>query len=154
MDLLLCQIKEEKHILIREIDNMASKLDEFKEFIKKHPLLKQEVASKKKTWQELYEDYVLLGEEGFDLEEEKEKKESKNEDVKSEAKASSQTEDLIKNIMNYVKKIDPDQVTKTVTSIQKVLELIGSFGAGSASTALAKKSTGDPLFDKRFDEWY
>ena len=78
----------------------------------------------------------------------------KNEDVKSEVKASSQTEDLIKNIMNYVKKIDPDQVTKTVTSIQKVLELIGSFGAGSASTALAKKSTGDPLFDKRFDEWY
>lgn len=56
--------------------------------------------------------------------------------------------------MGYIKKIDPDQVTKTVTSIQKVLELISGFGAGASSSALAKKSTGDPLFDRRFDEWY
>ena len=40
---------------------MESKLDEFKAFIKKHPLLKQDVISKKKTWQELYEDFVLIG---------------------------------------------------------------------------------------------
>ncbi|MBE6137290.1 MAG: hypothetical protein E7176_02720 [Erysipelotrichaceae bacterium] len=127
---------------------MSAKLDEFKEFIKRHPLLKQEVLSKKRTWQELYEDYVLLGEEAF--EDEKEEVEVK-EPVK---KKDSSTEDLIKNIMGYVKKINPDQVTKTVTSIQKVLELIGSFGAGASTQALAKKSTGDPLFDKRFDEWY
>jgi len=127
---------------------MSAKLDEFKEFIKRHPLLKQEVLSKKRTWQELYEDYVLLGEEAF--EDEKEEVEVK-EPVK---KKDSSTEDLIKNIMGYAKKINPDQVTKTVTSIQKVLELIGSFGAGASTQALAKKSTGDPLFDKRFDEWY
>ncbi len=45
---------------------MSAKLDEFKQFIKKHPLLKQEVLSKRKTWQELYEEYVLLGEEEFE----------------------------------------------------------------------------------------
>jgi len=128
---------------------MSAKLDEFKEFIKRHPLLKQDVLAKKRTWQELYEDYVLLGEEAF----------TDDAEVVEEAKAEvkkkeSSTEDLVKNIMGYVKKINPDQVTKTVTSIQKVLELIGSFGAGASSTALAKKSTGDPLFDKRFDEWY
>ena len=128
---------------------MSAKLDEFKEFIKRHPLLKQDVLAKKRTWQELYEDYVLLGEEAF----------TDDAEVVEEAKAEvkkkeSSTEDLVKNIIGYVKKINPDQVTKTVTSIQKVLELIGSFGAGASSTALAKKSTGDPLFDKRFDEWY
>lgn len=131
---------------------MSAKLDEFKQFIKKHPLLKQEVLSKRKTWQELYEEFVLLGEEEF---ESYKKEESKTEEVKeTPAKKDSSTEDLIKSIVGYVKKIDPDQVTKTVTSIQKVLELFSSFGAGASSTALAKKSTGDPLFDKRFDEWY
>lgn len=132
---------------------MSAKLEEFKQFIKKHPLLKQEVLSKRKTWQELYEEYVLLGEEEFASYTTEASK--TNTEVKEEKKKdSSTTEDLIKNIVGYVKKIDPDQVTKTVTSIQKVLELFSSFGAGASSTALAKKSTGDPLFDKRFDEWY
>ena len=125
---------------------MESKLDEFKAFIKKHPLLKQDVISKKKTWQELYEDLVLLGEDGMVTN-------TPSTEKKIEKKEGS-TEDLVKTIVSYVKKIDPDQVTKTVTSIQKVLELFGSFGASSTAGALAKKSTGDPLFDKRFDEWY
>lgn len=133
---------------------MSAKLDEFKGFIKKHPLLKQEVLSKRKTWQELYEEYVLLGEDEFSsYTEEETKKETKTE-KKDDKKKDSSTEDLIKNIVGYVKKIDPDQITKTVTSIQKVIELFASFGAGASTTALAKKSTGDPLFDKRFDEWY
>lgn len=126
---------------------MSEKLDEFKKFVKAHPLLKNEVQSKRKTWQELYEDFVILGESAF---EEEEVKVSKAKETKKEA---SSTEDMIKTIIGYVKKIDPDQVTKTVTSIQKVLELLGGLSGGTAG-ALAKKSTGDPLFDKRFDEWY
>lgn len=131
---------------------MSAKLDEFKEFVKKHPLLKGMVSSRQKTWQELYEDYCILGADAFEDEKVEEVSEEK---VATETKkTASTTEDLVKSIVGYVKKIDPDQVTKTVTSIQKVLELIGGFGAGASSTALAKKSTGDPLFDKRFDEWY
>lgn len=126
---------------------MSEKLDEFKKFVKAHPLLKTEVSSKRKTWQELYEDFVLLGEDAF-IDDNTAKTEIKKNTT------NNSTEDLIKTIVGYVKKIDPDQVTKTVTSIQKVLELIGGIGAGSATGALAKKSTGDPLFDKRFDEWY
>ena len=126
---------------------MSEKLDEFKKFVKAHPLLKNEVLSKRKTWQELYEDFVILGESDCD---EEEVKVSINKETKKEA---SSTEDMIKTIIGYVKKIDPDQVTKTVTSIQKVLELLGGLSGGTAG-ALAKKSTGDPLFDKRFDEWY
>lgn len=123
---------------------MSAKLDEFKEFVKKHPLLRQKVINGEKTWQQLYEDYVILGSSAFE-EGEKEEPVKKN---------SVGTEDLIKTVMGYVKKIDPDQITKTVTSIQKVIELIGGLGAGATTGALAKKSTGDPLFDKRFDEWF
>lgn len=127
---------------------MSAKLDEFKEFVKKHPLMKLQVQNKEKTWQQLYEDYCILGESAF--------VDDKEEEVKdiSEPKKSSQTEDMIKTIVGYVKKIDPDQVTKTVTSIQKVLELFGGLGGAATGSALAKKSTGDPLFDKRFDDWY
>lgn len=131
---------------------MSEKLDEFKAFVKKHPLLKTEVASKRKTWQELFEDYCILGEEAFPEEPVEEGKTAVSKETKKSTGAS--TEDVIKTVVGYVKKIDPDQVTKTVTSIQKVLELIGGFGAGASTSALAKKSTGDPLFDKRFDEWY
>lgn len=129
---------------------MSAKLEEFKSFVKKHPLLKGMVANKEKTWQQLYEDYCILGEEAFPEEEKKQEKV----EVKEDNSKTTNTEDLIKTVVGYVKKIDPDQVTKTVTSIQKVLELIGGFTGASAGSALAKKSTGDPLFDKRFDEWY
>ena len=129
---------------------MSKKLDEFKEFVKKHPLMKLQVMNKEKTWQELYEDFCILGEEAFEPPDVEEKDEVK----KEEAKPTTQTEDLIKTIVGYVKKIDPDQVTKTVTSIQKVLELFGGIGGAAAGSALAKKSTGDPLFDRRFDDWY
>ena len=130
---------------------MSAKLDEFKEFVKKHPLMKLQVMNKEKTWQELYEDFCILGEEAF-TEEKKEEEPVKEQEV--EAKPKTQTEEMIKTIMGYVKKIDPDQVTKTVTSIQKVLELIGGLGGAASGSALAKKSTGDPLFDRRFDDWY
>ncbi|MDE5867934.1 MAG: YlbD family protein [Anaeroplasmataceae bacterium] len=130
---------------------MSAKLDEFKEFVKKHPLIKGMVDSKQKTWQELFEDYCMLGEEAFP---EEQVKEETAVEVKKETKSSGATEDLIKTVVGYVKKIDPDQVTKTVTSIQKVLELFGGIGGAATGSALAKKSTGDPLFDKRFDEWY
>ena len=127
---------------------MSDKLEEFKSFIKRHPLLKADVQSGKKTWQELYEDFVILGEESF-VEDKEEVKETKKDD-----KTTINAENLINSVMGYVKKIDPDSITKTVTSIQKVIELFGSFGAGASSSVLSKKSTGDPLFDKRFDQWY
>jgi predicted ATP-dependent endonuclease of OLD family len=130
---------------------LSEKLEEFKAFIKKHPLLKTEVQSGKKTWQELYEDFVLLGDDSYEEKVNDEVKEEKKDEAK---KGTINPENLINSVMGYVKKIDPDTITKTVTSIQKVIELFGSFGAGASSTALTKKSTGDPLFDKRFDQWY
>ena len=127
---------------------MSKEMEEFKLYVKKHPSLKNEVLKKRRTWQDIYEEFVLSGEVGNNsseiIETEKE--------VKSTTK-TSQPEEVIKTLVSYVKKIDPDQITKTVTSIQKVIELLGSFGAG-ATAAAASKSTLDPLFDRKFDEWY
>lgn len=139
---------------------MASKVDEFKEFVRRHPLLKTEVESKKKTWQNIYEDYVLLGESNdffakYKSEEKIEVKDSAKEPDTASTDKKYSTEEMVKKVLGYVKKINPDTVTKTVTSIQKVMELMGSFGGGATASAVAaKKSTLDPLFDRRFDEWY
>ncbi len=122
---------------------MSTNMERFKEYIKRNPNLKNEVIAKKKTWQELYEEFILIGDDSKTAEPESPRTDSK----------SSDTTQMIKNVIGYVKKIDPDQITKTVTSIQKVIELLASFGAG-ASVASASKSTLDPLFDRKFDEWY
>ena len=79
----------------------------------------------------------------------KEKEEKKEEKAKTDS-----PEDMIKNVLGYVKKIDPDNITKYVTSIQKVLELLASFGAGATAASASKKNTTDPLFDRKFDDWY
>ena len=71
------------------------------------------------------------------------------------SKETQQIGDMLKTCMNYVKKINPDNVTKTITNIQKIMALVA--GVGAANTVNAAKSnklTGDPLFDRRFDEWY
>lgn len=42
--------------------NAQSSIDEFKQFIKRHPKLISEVRKQEKSWQEVYENWVLLGE--------------------------------------------------------------------------------------------
>ncbi len=43
--------------------NLHPSVQQFKAFVKRHPLLIQEVRSKQKTWQELFEEWSILGEE-------------------------------------------------------------------------------------------
>lgn len=130
---------------------MSKSMDEFKKYVRGHPSLKNEVIQKKRTWQDIYEEFVLYGETTSDSSATATVVTEKA--TKTTASKPGQTEEIIKSVLGYVKKIDPDQVTKTVTSIQKVLELLTSFGAG-ATVSAASKSTLDPLFDKKFDEWY
>ena len=42
---------------------MASRMDEFRQFVKKYPKIRNDVIGGKKTWQNIYEDWVILGEE-------------------------------------------------------------------------------------------
>ncbi|WP_062197744.1 spore coat protein YlbD [Massilibacterium senegalense] len=37
-------------------------VEEFRDFVKRHPKLREEVLNGKKSWQEIYEDWVILGE--------------------------------------------------------------------------------------------
>lgn len=121
---------------------MASRMDEFRSFISLYPKIKEEVTNGNITWQKVYENWVILG---------------ANDDIWQKYKIVSNTnknnstgsiEDLlsqtsIKNVINYIKKIDPDSISKTLNTIQKVLQITQSFGG---------KPTG--IYNNNYNSWW
>ena len=117
---------------------MSSKMENFRQFVSKHPLLREEVRNNKFTWQNVYEEWVLYGEE-----DESWKKYEKQEQINTNTFDTSQEEpqtnndqtqsnstvnlDSIKSIMNYVQKINPDSLNKTLNTVQKVIQIAQTF---------------------------
>lgn len=134
---------------------MSRKIEEFKEYIKQHPEVREIIQSKNKTWQNLFEEWSLLGniESGSNN-----SKDGEGEIKKTTipvSKEMAQIGDMVKTCVNYVKKINPDNISKTVTNVQKLMALVAGIGAANtAKAAKGNKMTGDPLFDKKFDDWY
>lgn len=102
---------------------MASRMNEFREFVALHPLLRDEVKSGKRTWQNVYEDWVIYGDNNTIW----------NNYKKQEEKASPTLGDMfnmekIKNVVGMVKKIDTNQINKTLNNVQKIIQIVQSIG--------------------------
>ena len=126
---------------------MANSVEEFKEFVKKYPKLKFEVRDGKRSWQSIYEEWTLLGDDGS-WENYKEAAESNIDSVENQ--------EFIRKALNYVKKINPDNITKTIGSVQKVLSIVQSFNGGAKQPnkmMYTPRRRVDPLF-RRFDDYY
>lgn len=123
-------------------DKMQSRIDEFREFVKKYPLIKEDVKNNKRTWQSFYEDWVLLGEDDGIWDIYKSSKTSS--DLGNKKLDELLTTSNIKNIVEYVKKINPDSISKTLNTIQKVLQITQSFGS--------KPSPG--LYNANYNSWW
>lgn len=106
----------------------------FKEFVRNNPKLIQEVRKGNATWQELYEDWYLLGEndkrwETIGVEKDKldSKEEKKNESMKKG--------EWLTNAMGMVKKMDPAQVQYHMNNLSQAIGaiqgLLAQFQAGS-----------------------
>ena len=123
-------------------DKMESRIDEFREFVKKYPLIKEDVKNNKRTWQSFYEDWVLLGEDDgiWDIY----KSSRTSSDLGNKKLDDLLTTSNIKNIVEYVKKINPDSISKTLNTIQKVLQITQSFGS--------KPSPG--LYNANYNSWW
>jgi hypothetical protein len=111
-------------------------MDEFRLFVGKHPEVRNDVLNGKKTWQQVYENWVILGEESdtwqFNQNNNSSPQQQKN---KSETKKLEDllSSDNLKTIVGYIKKINPDTLSKTLNTIQKVLQITQSFGGGATS---------------------
>ena len=139
---------------------MSQNIDAFKQFVKANPNLKTIMDKRKLTWQTLYEEWTLLGAEKTlehysgdgDVNMNKTSAPKANIPV---TKEMAQIGEMIKTCVGYVKKINPDNIAKTVNNVQKLMALVAGIGAANTvKAAKGNKLTGDPLFDKKFDDWY
>ena len=94
-----------------------SRMEEFRSFVNTYPKIREDVVNNKRTWQSIYEDFVILGPESNVWDQYKERK-----------SIDFLSSDGLKNIMGYVRKINPDSISKTLNTVQKVLQISQSFG--------------------------
>ena len=99
-----------------------NKVEEFKSFVKANPFLISYIRDKKKTWQELYELYDIVGDN-----QESWNKYLESSDNNKTTSSSFKLEDLVR----MAKNIDVNKMQEGLTSLQKTLTLFGEILPGS-----------------------
>ncbi|MGG4266460.1 YlbD family protein [Peribacillus simplex] len=100
-------------------------VDRFREFVKEHPYLVNEVRNKQATWQELFEEWYLLGEDhprwqaDVSVDESKVNSESPSPPVKGD-----QNTELIGTLMSAVKNMDMGQIQQYITNANQAIGAI------------------------------
>ena len=91
----------------------------FKEFVRSNPKLILEVRKGKATWQELYEDWYLLGEEDS-------RWDSMNSEntIQATEENSDKKGDWVSTILGTVQKMDPEQVQHYINNLSQALGAI------------------------------
>lgn len=96
-------------------------IDNFKAFIRTIPSVKDDVVNGRYTWQQLYELYVMYGEN----------------DKMWEPYRKSQLD--LSSVLEIVKNVDLDALSKSFDGIQKVLDLVGGFTGKENQTSSKKQ---------------
>lgn len=122
---------------------MSQRMDEFREFVNRYPKLRDEVASGRRTWQNIYEEWVLYGEGESFL---KFKGEPIKEAVTTNGNHLLINMDSLKNVIGYIQKINPDSLNKTLNTVQKVIQIAQTVGGNKASSL--------PVAGSIFSDWW
>jgi hypothetical protein len=112
-----------KHLLHCEVKAVAKKnlhpsVQKFKQFVKNHPELIQEVRNGNTTWQELYEDWYLLGEDDPKW------GGTRNTETTEKSAEPEKKTDWFGTIMGAVKNMDPEQLQGQINNISQALGAI------------------------------
>ncbi|MFT8320340.1 MAG: YlbD family protein [Bacillus sp. (in: firmicutes)] len=118
-------------------------VEEFKTFVKGNPKIIQEVRSGKTTWQELYEDWYLLGEEDNRWDSYRDSKQTTN---SNEDTDSSNNTVSISSVMNSLKNMDQNQLQGYIANLSQALGtiqgVISQLSPGASSSG-GNKSSGE-----------
>jgi hypothetical protein len=124
----------------------------FKEFVKTHPELAKEVKEKRKTWQDIYEEWYILGEED-EVWKNYESSTSLNENISEEKTTSKNSEknDFMSTIFHAIKNMDLNQMQHNISTaseaISNIQQLIKQFqGTPSHSKPSSPKENTHPFF--------
>ena len=93
------------------------KLEEFKNFIKDKPFLREKVNNKETTWQSLYETYDLFGKEADVF------KEEKADDSSTRSNGSNGNNSLLKMLEG----VNLDKISENLEGVKKILGVLGEF---------------------------
>lgn len=108
---------------MKEVETLKKELHpsiiEFKEFVKKHPKLIQEVRIGNKNWQEIYEDWYLLGETDDTW------SKYRNEAEQKTSESSTNT-DFVGKIFNSIKNVDINNVSQQISNVNQAITTIQS----------------------------
>lgn len=124
---------------------MSSKMNEFREFVNLHPLLRDEVKNGKRTWQNIYEEWVLYGD-GSEWSKYETSDNQSDKDTKSDMSKNRFNVDSMKNVLGYVKNINPEKVNKTLNNVQKVIQIV--------QTVSGPKAVNIPESASVFSDWW
>ncbi|HHY74497.1 MAG TPA: hypothetical protein GX497_14995 [Bacillus bacterium] len=126
------------------------KVLEFKEFVSKHPGIVKEVRAKEKSWQELFEDWYMFGDD--DAMWDQYKTESKSEVVPKKSRLRLES-DFLAQIMGIVKNIDVDEVQKHINSVsgaianvQQIIEQFQGFRPNNNQMIPGPRNPHNPFF--------
>lgn len=102
-------------------------IEQFREFVKKHPHLRNEVKTNQTTWQELFEEWYLLGEshprwEADQKESDSSTREQSN--IVGKSKESEQSQDLMGMLLGALKNMDINQIQQYIISANQALGTI------------------------------
>ncbi|MCK9471453.1 MAG: spore coat protein YlbD [Bacilli bacterium] len=112
---------------------MESRMDEFREFISRFPKIRDDVRSGKRTWQNIYEEWVLYGENDQQWLKyvDGEQNYTSSSNPRQQQMQQQSLGDSVKNIVSYIQKINPDSLNRTLNTVQKVVQIAQSFGSKS-----------------------
>lgn len=114
-------------------------LKKFKIFVKNNPKLLNYVKTNEMTWQKFYEMYDMYGEEN----------EVWNEYLKPQT--NTNTNIGVKDIANYFKNINLDTLQESISSIQRVLGVVGDLTNNKQVKPSENEYEPRPLY-KHFDD--
>ncbi|WP_057915074.1 YlbD family protein [Peribacillus muralis] len=100
-------------------------VDGFREFVKEHPYLVNEVRNKQATWQELFEEWYLLGEDHPRWQVQGSMNDSLvNTESPSQPAEKGESTELIGSIMSAVKNMDMGQIQQYITNANQAIGAI------------------------------
>jgi len=123
---------------------MQSRMEEFRSFVSSHEKIKEEVRNGNRTWQNIYEEWVILGEENPEWD--KYKSDTDKKVVSQNGNNLSINMDSVKNVIGYIKKINPDDLNKTLNTLQKVIQIAQTVGGAKGGTA--------PIVSSAYSDWW
>jgi uncharacterized protein YegL len=120
-------------------------IQKFKQFVKSHPKLINEVREERKTWQELYEEWYLLGEDDSIWDQFKEESEKKTEKKKEKS-------DFMSTIFTAVKGMDLTQMEQHISNVGQAItniqSLISQFKGSNNNNSNVKQQNHPFFFNK------